>query len=193
MLILLIGLFLFLGVHSIRLAGDGLRDRLRTQFGAGGYKAGYSILSALGLVLIIIGYGDARTATSYVWSPPVGLRHVATLLTLVSFVMLTAAEVPRNGIKRALRHPMVLGVKVWAFAHLLANGSVAAIILFGSFLVWAVLDYRSARRRDRAAGFSTPADTSAAMTALTVVIGVVLWVAFALWGHGWLIGVKPFG
>ncbi len=193
MLLLILGLIIFLGIHSIRIGGEGLRQRLIDRFGANGYKGLYTVLSLLGFVLIVYGYGEARMVSSNVWNPPVAMRHVASLLTLVSFVLLAAAYVPRNDIKRAVGHPMVLGVKVWALAHLLANGGVADIILFGSFLVWAVLDFMSSRRRDRAAGFKMPPDSSIVMTGLTVGIGAVAWIVFALWLHGLLIGVKPFG
>ena len=109
------------------------------------------------------------------WTPPVAMRHIAALLTLVSFVLLAAAYVPGNGFKAKLRHPMVLGVKVWALAHLLANGTLADVLLFGGFLVWAVLCFR------------------AAATAITVVVGAVAWAVFAFWAHGAWIGVRPFG
>jgi uncharacterized membrane protein len=126
------------------------------------------------------------------WSPPVATRHIASLLTLVAFVMLFAANVPRNAIKAKLKHPMVLSVKVWAFAHLLSNGTLADLVLFGSFLVWAVLDFRAARGRDRAAGTVYPAGTVAG-TAATVVVGVAAWALFAFWLHAAWIGVAPFG
>jgi uncharacterized membrane protein len=114
------------------------------------------------------------------------------LLTLISFVMLAAAYVPGNAIKAKLRHPMMLGTKVWAFAHLLANGTLADLLLFGGFLAWAVLGFRAARQRDRAAGTNYGSGTLPA-TLITVVVGVVAWLVFALWLHGWLIGVRPFG
>ena len=90
------------------------------------------------------------------WLPPVAMRHIAALLTLVAFILLVAAYVPRNGIKARLHHPMVIGVKVWAFAHLLANGNLADVVLFGAFLVWAALSFRAARGRDRVAGTVYP-------------------------------------
>jgi uncharacterized membrane protein len=122
----------------------------------------------------------------------VAVRHVAALLTLVAFVMLAAAYVPRNAIKARLKHPMVLGTKVWAFAHLIANNTLADLVLFGAFLVWAVLDFRSARQRDAAAG-TVYAPGTAAMTAVTVVVGVVAWAVFAFWLHAAWIGIAPMG
>jgi uncharacterized membrane protein len=100
--------------------------------------------------------------------------------------------VPRNAIKAKLKHPMVLAVKVWAFAHLLSNGTLADVLLFGTFLLWAVLDFRSARGRDRAAGTAYPPGTMAG-TAGAVVVGIAAWLAFALWLHAAWIGVAPFG
>jgi uncharacterized membrane protein len=120
------------------------------------------------------------------------MRHIAALLTLFAFVLLAAAYVPRNGIKARLHHPMVLGVKVWALAHLLANQFLHDLLLFGGFLAWAVLSFRAARQRDRAAGTTYPPGTVVG-TVATVVIGVVAWAVFAMWAHGLLFGVRPFG
>jgi uncharacterized membrane protein len=120
------------------------------------------------------------------------LRHLAALLTLVAFVFLAAAYVPRNSIKARLRHPMVLGVKTWALSHLLVNNTLADLLLFGGFLVWAVLCYRAARRRDRLAG-QLPPPGAAVPTVITVVAGLVAWAAFAFWAHAAWIGVRPFG
>ncbi len=192
MVYLLAGLILFLGVHSVRIVADGWRTRIRAQVGEGAYKGLYSLLSLLGFGLIIYGFALARETPVMLWMPPLGMRHAASLLTLVAFILLAAAYVPRNGIKARVHHPMVLGVKAWALAHLLANGSVAHAVLFGAFLAWGVLDFISARRRDRAAGTQYPAGTVAG-TAIAVVVGVVAWAAFAFKLHGWLIGIRPFG
>jgi uncharacterized membrane protein len=118
------------------------------------------------------------------------MRHLAALLTLVALVLLVAAYVPRNGIKARLHHPMVLAVKTWALAHLLANNTLAELLLFASFLVWAALSFRAARARDRAAGTVYPSG-SAAMTAVTVAAGVALWALFAFWAHAAWFGVRP--
>jgi uncharacterized membrane protein len=120
------------------------------------------------------------------------MRHLALLLTLLAFVLLVAAYVPGNRIKARIHHPMLLGVMSWALAHLLVNGNVAHLVLFGSFLVWAVADFVVARRRDRVAGTQFPGGTAGA-TGITVAIGVGAWIAFALWLHGLLIGVRPLG
>ena len=191
MTILLIGLAIFLGVHSTRIVADGWRSAQIARIGPGPWKLGYAVLSLIGFFLLLWGYGIARQTPVVLWAPPVAMRHVAGLLTLIAFVLLAATYVPRNGIRARLHHPMVLSVKLWAFAHLLANGTLADVLLFGSFLVWAVLSFRAARQRDRATGARYPAG-SLAGTLATVAVGCVAWVAFAFWLHAWLIGVRPF-
>jgi uncharacterized membrane protein len=189
MTILILGLLLFLGAHSVRIVADDWRTRQIARLGEGVWKGGYTVASLLGFGLIIWGYGLARLEPVALWTPWIGGRHLASLLTLVSFVLLVAAYVPGNAIKARLGHPMVLAVKVWALAHLLANHTLADLVLFGSFLVWAVLDFRSARRRPAAA----PVATSGVRTALVVVIGLLAWAGFAMWAHAAWIGVRPFG
>jgi uncharacterized membrane protein len=146
----------------------------------------------LGFVLLVWGFGLARETPVVLWSPPAGMRHLAALLTLFAFVLLAAAYVPRNHLKARLHHPMVLAVKVWALAHLLSNGNLAHVVLFGSFLVWSVVCFSAARRRDRAQAITYPAGTTAS-TVSTLVIGVVAWGVFAMVLHGLLIGVRPLG
>ncbi|MCI1190811.1 NnrU family protein [Calidifontimicrobium sp. SYSU G02091] len=192
MTILILGLVLFLGTHSVRIVAEGWRTATIARVGPGVWKGVYSLVALAGFVLIVWGYGLARQSPVVLWTPPLAMRHVASLLTLIAFVMLSAAYVPRNGIKARLKHPMVLSVKVWAFAHLLANGTLADVLLFGGFLVWAVLDFRAARQRDRAAGTVYPAGTLAG-TAATVAVGVAAWALFAFWLHAAWIGVAPFG
>jgi len=189
---LILGLVVFLGVHSVRIVADGWRAHTIKRVGEGPWKGAYTLLSLLGFALIVWGFGQARLAPVVVWQPPVGMRHASALLTLIAFVLLAAAYVPGNAIKARLRHPMVLGVKVWALAHLLANGRLAGMVLFGAFLVWAVLDFRSARQRDRAHP-PQPVQTTAVATGLTVLLGAAAWAAFAFWGHLKLIGISPLG
>ena len=189
---LLAGLLMFLGVHSTRVFANDWRNRTLASMGEKPFKGVYSLLSLAGFVLLVWGYGQARQQGVMLWNPPVAMRHIAALLTLVAFVLLAAAQVPGNQIKARLHHPMVLGTKVWAFAHLLANGSLADTVLFGSFLVWSVLLFAASRRRDRREKTVYPAGT-ARMTALSIVAGVVAWVVFAFWLHRVLIGVAPFG
>lgn len=189
---LVLGLVLFLGAHLPVAVAKGWRSQVVAQRGLGAWKGVVSVLSLLGFVLLIWGYGQARLQPVVLWTPPVATRHLAALLTLVAFVFLAAAYVPRNAIRARLGHPMVLAVKVWALAHLLANGTLADVLLFGSFLVWAVLSFRAARQRDRAAGLQRASGTVAG-TLGAVVLGGVAWAVFALWAHVALIGVRPFG
>ena len=191
-LYLLAGLLLFLGVHSTRVFADDWRNQTRARLGALPFKGIYSLISLAGFVLLVWGYGVARQQPVVLWNPPVAMRHVAALLTLFAFVLLAAAYVPGNQIKARLHHPMVLGVKVWALAHLLANGTLADVLLFGGFLVWAIVLFAASRRRDRRE-HTVYARGSAGATGITVVVGVLAWVVFALWLHRVLIGVAPFG
>lgn len=192
MAVLILGLVLFLGVHSTRIVADGWRTATIARIGEKPWKGLYTLASIAGFVLIVWGFGLARRNPVYLWEAPMGMRHLAGALLLIAFVLLVATYVPRNSIKARLHHPMVLSVKVWALAHLLANGNLADVVLFGSFLVWAVFSFRAARQRDRVAGTVYAAGTMAA-TAITVVVGVAFWALFAFWAHGLLFGVRPFG
>lgn len=192
MTILILGLLIFLGVHSTRIVADGWRTAQLQRLGEGAWKGLYSLFSLAGFGLIIWGFSLARQQPVVLWTAPVAMRHVASLLTLIAFVLLAAAYVPRNQIKSSMRHPMLLAVKFWAFAHLLSNGRLADLLLFGSFLAWAVVCFISARKRDRAAGTLYPPGTAAG-SAAAVVIGAAAWAGFAFWLHGALIGVRPFG
>jgi uncharacterized membrane protein len=192
MTLLVLGLVLFLGIHSSRVVAEGARQRFIAQRGANAWKGMYTVVSVVGLALIVWGYGQARQEPVVLWGSPLWVRHLASLLTLASFVLLAAAYVPRNAIKARLGHPMVLGVKAWALAHLVANNTLADLLLFGGFLLWAVLSFRAARARDRAAGVMA-ASGQASRTAVTVVAGLLAWAAFAFWAHGAWIGVRPFG
>lgn len=203
MLTLIAGLVLFLGAHSVRIVAEDWRTATVARLGEKTWKGAYSLVSLAGFVLIVVGFDLARYAPVVLWpQPPVWLRHVTALLVLVSFVLLAAAYVPGNAIQARLRHPMVLGVKVWAFAHLIVNNTLADTVLFGAFLVWAVLDFRAARGRDRAAAagagqrpspLPSPRGGEGVKTGVTVVVGVVAWAVFAFWAHRVLIGVNPLG
>jgi len=192
MLFLTLGLLLFLGTHSVRIVADGWRTRNRDRLGASRWRVLYSLLSMLGFVLITWGFGQARQAPVQLWSPPLGLRHLALLLTLLSFVLLAATYVPGNRIRARIRHPMSVAVMLWALAHLLANGNLAHVVLFGTFLIWSVLVFLAAKARDARDGSRYSKGTTGA-TGITVALGVALWMASTLWLHGLLIGVRPFG
>lgn len=192
MSVLILGLVLFLGVHSSRVFAEGARSAFIAKRGDNAWKGPYTLLSLLGFGLIAWGYGLARQQPVVLWPSPTWVRHLAALLTLLSFVLITAAYVPGNGIKARLHHPMTLGVKVWAFAHLIANNTLADVLLFGAFLAWSIAVFAAARKRDREQQTVYPPGTLA-RTLIAVVVGALLWAAFALWAHAWLIGVRPFG
>ena len=192
MTLLLLGLLLFLGTHSIRIVADGWRMRQLARLGENGWKGLYSIVALAGFVLLVWGYGQTRVAPVDLWNPPLWTRHLAALLTLPAFVLLAAAYVPGNRIKAALGHPMLAGTKLWAFAHLISNGRLGDVLLFGAFMAWSVACFIAARRRDRSAGTRYPAGGLAG-DAIVLIVGVVAWGLFAKWGHLWLIGVAPFG
>lgn len=192
MWLLILGLILFLGVHSVGLVADDWRKQRVLHWGLRSWKLLFALVSLAGLVLIIWGYAQARLAPQWLWISPVWTRHLASLLTIPAFILLVATYVPATHIKARVGHPMLLGVKFWALAHLLANGSVADVILFGSFLVWAVFSFIVLRRRDRAAGRSYPAK-SGMRDAIAIVVGLGLWVLFAFGLHQMLIGVAPLG
>ncbi len=192
MSLLILGLVLFLGVHSVRIVAEPWRTHFIAARGANAWKGLYTLISLLGLGLLVWGYGLARQQPVLLWPSPRWTRHVAALLTLPAFVILLAAYVPGNHIKARLHHPMVLAVKLWALAHLLANNTMADVLLFGSFLVWAAFSFRAARGRDRVAGTVYPPGRLGP-TLVTGVAGLAAWAAFAFWGHAALIGVRPFG
>ncbi len=192
MTVFLTGLVLFLGVHSTRLWGEGWRAGMIARMGPLAWKGLYALASLAGLGLMVWGWGQVRLEPVVLWQTPVGLRHLASLLTLVAFVLVVAAYVPGNHLRARLGHPMVLGVKAWALAHLLANNTLADVLLFGGFLAWSVLLFIASRRRDRRDGVLR-ARGRAVATVLTVLIGVAAWALFAFKLHGAWIGVRPFG
>lgn len=191
MLWLILGLVLFLGPHSSRIFAENWRQGHISRRGEKAWKGAYSLLSLVGFGLLVWGYGQARLNPVPLWEPVLALRHLAALLTLVALVLVVAAYVPRNVFKARLGHPMVMGVKVWSLAHLLANHTLADVVLFGSFLAWSVLCFTAARKRDRLAGVVPQAPTWSG-TLISVAAGVVAWGVFVLWAHQALIGVRPY-
>lgn len=189
MVALVAGLVVFLGLHSVRIFAEGWRGRTIARIGEKPWKALYSLVSIAGFVLLVWGYTQARQQVP-LWDPPDFMQYVTVALMLPVFVLLTAAYWPHNSIKAGVHHPMLLAVKLWAVAHLLSNGNLADVLLFGSFLFWAILDLRAAGKRDRAAGTVWPRGTTAA-TLGCIVIGLGIYAAFILDLHEWLIGVQP--
>jgi len=206
---LILGLILFLGAHSVRIWADGWRNQTIEAYGEKAFKGVYALVSILGFYLLVVGYGEARLQTVALWNPPIFTKHISMLLMLLSSILLVATYIPRNHFKMRLGHPMVLSVKVWALSHLLANGNLADLVLFGSFLIWAVLNFRSARARDRALLLNlNDAEDPAAepltesesahqpkllSTIITLVGGMAIWALITFVLHAKIVGVSPMG
>jgi uncharacterized membrane protein len=188
MTLLIIGIVVFLGLHLLPTV-SGWREELVGRFGENGYKALFSLLSIAGFVLLV--YGFAKAPVIQVWSPPGWTRWVAIVLMLPAFIFLVAAYVPGK-MKANLKHPFLVAIKTWALAHLIVNGDLASIILFGSFLAYAVYDRISLKRRP-ATGLVTVAATGPPRNDLiAVAVGTLLYVAFLVWLHPLLIGTAPW-
>ena len=191
MTILILGLVLFLGVHSVRIVADGWRTRTIARAGEKRWKAIYTVISLVGFVLIVWGLAVARRTPQLLYAPALTWKHANALFTFVAFVLLAAAWVPRNHMKAALGHPMAFGTAIWAIGHLLATGMLHDAVLFAAFALWALAAFFAGRARDRAAGMIYPAGTwQGDLGAL--IGGAAIWALFAFFLHGWLIGVKPF-
>ena len=196
---LILGLILFLGAHSVRILADGWRDQTIAAYGEKAFKGVYTLVAILGFYLLVVGYGEARLQPLVLWNPPIFTKHISMLLMLLSSILLIAAYIPRNHFKMRLKHPMVLSVKVWALSHLLANGNLADLVLFGSFLIWAVLNFRSARARDRAQVQNSDANEEAALkpnllaTLIALFGGMGLWAVITFVLHAKVVGVAPMG
>jgi uncharacterized membrane protein len=186
MLQLILGLAIFLGIHSISIIAPAARDRWAAAMGANAWRGLYSIVSLAGFLLLIYGYGLARQSPLVLYAPPPWTRHVAFLLMLPVFPLLFAAYLPGR-IKSAVKHPMLAAVKIWAFAHLLANGMQADVLLFGAFLAWAVVDRISLKRRVARPVKGAPA--SPWNDAIAVIGGLVVYGATLFWLHRVLVGM----
>jgi len=196
---LILGLILFLGAHSVRIWADGWRNQTIEAYGEKAFKGVYALVSILGFYLLVVGYGEARLQPLALWNPPIFTKHISMLLMLLSSILLIATYIPRNHFKMRLKHPMVLSVKVWALSHLLANGNLADLVLFGSFLIWAVLNFRSARARDRAQVQNSDANEEAPLkpnllaTLIALFGGMGLWAVITFVLHAKVVGVAPMG
>jgi uncharacterized membrane protein len=192
MWLLIAGLVVFLGLHSVRIVAGDWRVKQIARVGEGPWKGIYSVLSIAGFVLLIWGFGQARQHPQLLYVPPMWLRHANALFTLIAFVLVAAAYVPHNHLKAKFGHPMYAGIKVWALGHLLATGMLHDVVLFGAFLIWAVAGFTVSRRRDRLVGVTYP-DGTAFGDIVALALGVGAWAAFAFWLHARWIGVAPFG
>ena len=190
MSLLIAGLLLFLGIHSVSIVAPAWRDAQVARLGEKPWKGIYSLVSIAGFVLLVYGYGVARQSPVVLYTPPHAMRHVALLLMLPVFPLLLAAYLPGR-IKGALKHPFLVAVKLWALAHLLTNGTLADVLLFGGFLVWAVADRISVKRRPLR---PVPGAPSAPINdAIAVAVGLAIYGMFVWHGHQWLTGVSPLG
>jgi uncharacterized membrane protein len=190
MVVLIIGLAIFLGAHSIAIVAPELRNRAVLTWGEGVWKGVHGLISLIGLVLIIYGFGLTRQAPVALYAPPRFLRYVASLLMLPVFPLAAAAYLPGR-ISSATKHPLLAAVKLWAFAHLLANGLLADVLLFGGFLAWAVADRISLKRRSPQAQRTAPAGRF--NDAIAVVLGLAVYALLIGWAHVQLFGVSPLG
>ena len=191
LLVMILGLVLFLGVHTLTTRRD-LRGSFVASMGEGGYKIGYALLSLAGLALIVWGFAHYRASGMInVWYPPKFLKHMTVGLMLPA-VILVAASYIRGRIYTRLKHPMLAGIKLWAAAHLLANGDLGSIILFGSFLAWAVFDRISLKRRTDAGAPPIPVG-GLSNDLIAVAVGFVAYLALAFAFHPVVIGVPVVG
>jgi uncharacterized membrane protein len=186
--VLILGLVIFFGVHSVSIVNRDLRDRTLERIGEAAWKGGYSLVSLIGFALIVWGYGLTRAEPVLLYQPPLWLRYVAIVFLLPVFPLLVAAKLPSR-IGAAARHPMLLATKLWALAHLLANGMLADVLLFGAFLGWAIADRIAVKRRGPPAQATPPASVANDMVVL--IVGIAIYLAFMLWLHAWLFGVAP--
>lgn len=191
MALLILGLIIFLGIHSVRIVAPDYRARFIATRGDSAWKGLYSVASIVGFVLIVWGYGVARQTAPVLYVTNYAMVHVTATLMLIAFIVLASFHVPAGLIRSKLKHPMLVAIKIWAFAHLLVNGDLASVILFGSFLVWAVVDRISEKRRTRAGITKNPVFVSYRFDVISVVVGVVLYGLFVWKLHYWLIGVQP--
>lgn len=190
MTLLILGLIIFLGMHSIHMMAPGLRQAGMARLGTRGWKGVFAVISIAGFVLLVMGYGEARMEPTWIWQSPAWMSHVVALLMVPAMILLVATYVPGTYMKARMGHPLLLATKIWALAHLLANGGVHDLILFGAFLAWAVADFIVSRKRDRAAGTTYPA-VGVSRDIIAVVLGLALYLAFIFKLHVWLMGVPP--
>jgi uncharacterized membrane protein len=188
--VLILGLLLFLGAHSLGIFGSRWRNQQIARFGEKPWKGLFSLVSIIGFVLIVVGFGLARRHSVLLYVSPLWLRQLNVLFTLVAFVLVAAAYVPRNRIKAKLGHPMLAGATLWAFGHLLATGMLHDLVLFGLFVLWATTDLLVSRRRDRELGTVYPPGAMQG-DVITLLTGIAAWAVFAFLLHGWLIGINP--
>ena len=190
MLMLVLGLLLFVGVHSVGIVAYDWRIHCQTRIGREFWKLGFTVISITGFILLVYGYAQTRTVPVYIFEPYLWTRQLALPLNWFALILISAAYIPGNHFKQKLGHPMYAGVKLWALAHLLANGRLGDLLLFGIFLVWAIVGFSVSRRQDRRDGvLYAPANIS--RTAITVLAGTAVGAVFVHGLHQFLMGVSP--
>jgi uncharacterized membrane protein len=191
LLIMILGLALFLGGHTF-VSFRTERAAAVARLGEGPYKGLFALLALVGIILIVYGFADYRAAGPIpVWSPPTWTRHLAAALVWPAVILVTAAYI-RGDIESKLKHPMLAGVKLWAVAHLIANGDLGGIILFGSILAWAVYDRITLKRRTDPGSPPIP-NGGRRNDIIAVVVGTILYLVLGLWFHPYVIGLTVFG
>jgi uncharacterized membrane protein len=188
MSLFIVGLILFFATHSISIVAGSWRDRMVAQLGEKRWQGIYSLISIIGFVLIVWGYGVARGTTGVLYTPPLWTYHINALFMLPVFTLLMAANMPGR-IKTMTRHPMLLATILWALGHLISNGAVADVLLFGVFLVWSIADRISVARRAPRMGHQMPPGRM--NDAIAVIGGLAIYAVFVFWAHAWLFGVSP--
>ena len=192
MMLLIVGLILFLGVHLLPTSPE-LRAGLQARLGTNGYKAVFSLLSLAGLIVIVLGYHKLQLhpgKNPILWNPPEWTRHFAAGLMLPAMVLLVASVIPSR-IRTTIRHPLLSAIKIWALAHLISNGDLGGVLLFGSFLAFAVYDRISVKRRGALGPLGNAKSPSVVNDVIVIVLGVALYAALLFGGHAWLFGVSP--
>ena len=187
MFIFIFGLAIFFALHLVRMLAPQWRQAKIAQMGENKWKGLYSLVSLVSLGLIIWGYATARPDAPILYSPPKWTSHINMVLMAIAFVLMMAANLPTGKIKQAVKHPFIAAIKIWAFGHLLANGDLASLLLFGTFLVYAVWNRISLKRR----GAPNPVATSSSSDLIAIISGLVIWGVFVYWAHEWMFGVNP--
>ncbi len=191
MTLLVVGLILFFAVHLLRVFAPGFRTGVIAQFGKPAWVVFHSLASIVTLVLVIYGFAQARDVTDMLWFPLLFMKHITVTLMLIAMICLVAGFLPAGHIATKTRHPIVLSIKIWAFAHLLARGDTASVLLFGSFLAYGVLLRISLKRRERAGEIAPRPFVSVGYDIAAVILGAALWFLIIWKLHEWLIGVQP--
>lgn len=193
MLILVIGLVIFFCLHSVRLVAPQWRESSMKEHGEMRWKMRFGLLTLMSTAFIVMGYMQMRIEPIWLWFPPVWTRHLAGLLVLVALFFVGSALVKNSTMKNKMGYPMLIGVKIWAFAHLISNGTLADVMIFGSFLVWSIVSFAVNRRRDRLAGvvYEQSEDSSVPANLIAFVFAMMSWFTIVFYLHQAIIGVSP--